>query len=131
MSDSVDRQAFYLDMFDGGCANKILWKLREAVNDVFIKDPLYKNELVNGKIVKQIYDETWRLDVGKMRSKYGQLIDPKYDNIGEIAISKNVCEEIAIDMGSTGIDVGEELILKIIKAWDDKLEKGGQLNLDL
>jgi hypothetical protein len=131
MSDSVDRQAFYYSYFDGGRTTKVLWKLREVVNDVFIKDPLYKNELVNGKIVKQIYDETWRLDVGKMRSKYGQLIDPKYDNIGEIAISKNVCEEIAIDMGSTGIDVGEELILKIIKAWDDKLEKGGQLNLDL
>jgi hypothetical protein len=130
MSDSVDRQAFYLDMFDGGCANKILWGLRGAVNDVFIKEPLYKNEFVNGKTVKQIYDETWRLDVDKMRSKYGKLMDSKYDNIGEITVSRNVCEQIAIDMSSAMIDVGEELIINIIKTWDDKLEKGGQLNFN-
>jgi len=130
MSDSVDRQAFYLNMFEGGCAKEILWKLREVVNDVFVKEPLYKNELVNGKITKQIYDETWRLDVDKMRSKYGKLIDPKYDNIGEITVSRNVYEQVAIDMSPMMIDVGEELIFNIIKAWDDKLEKDGQLNLD-
>ena len=131
MSDSVDRQAFYLNMFEGGCAKEILWKLREAVNDVFIKEPLYKNELVNGKITKQIYDETWRLDVTKMRSKYGKLMDSKYDNIGEITVSRNVYEQVAIDMSPMMIDVGEELIRDIIKVWDDKLVKGGQLNLDL
>jgi hypothetical protein len=116
-------------MFEGGCAKEILWKLREVVNDVFVKEPLYKNELVNGKITKQIYDETWRLDVTKMRSKYGKLIDPKYDNIGEITVSRNVYEQVAIDMSPMMIDVGEELIFNIIKAWDDKLEKDGQLNV--
>jgi hypothetical protein len=128
MSDSVDKQAFYLSALDGGCANQILWGLREVVNDVFIKEPLYKNELVNGKTIKQIYDETWRLDVNKMRSKYGQLIDHKYDNIGEITASKNTCEQVAIDMSPMKIDVGAELIRKIIELWDEKLEKGGQLN---
>ncbi len=130
MKDSVDKQAFYLDMFDGSCANQILWKLREAVNDVFIKEPLYKNELVNGKITKQIYDETWRLDVTKMRSKYGKLMDSKYDNIGEITVSRNVYEQVAIDMSPMMIDVGEKLIFNIIKEWDDELE-GRQLKLDL
>jgi hypothetical protein len=128
MSDSVDRQAFYHDMFEGGCAKQILWKLREVTNDVFIKEPLYKNEIVDGEIVKQIYDETWRLDVDKMRNKYGKLMDPKYDNIGDITVSKNICEQIAIDMSFAMIDVGEELIINIIKTWDDKLEEGGQLN---
>ena len=128
MSDSVDKQAFYYSMIDGGCAHQILWGLRKVVNDVFIKEPLYKNELVNGKIIKQIYDETWRLDVNKMRSKYGQLIDHKYDNIGEITVSKNTCEQVAIDMSSMRIDVGEELIYKIIELWEDNLKKGGQLN---
>ncbi len=130
MKDSVDKQAFYYDMFEGGCASQTLWGLRKVVNDVFIKEPLYRNELINGDIVKQIYDETWRLDVNKMRSKYGHLMDSKYDNIGSIVVSKNVCEEVAIGMSVMRIDVGEELIHKIVKAWDDKLE-GRQLKLDL
>jgi hypothetical protein len=128
MIDSVDKQAFYYSMLDGGCAHQILQGLREVVNDVFIREPLYKNELVNGKTIKQIYDETWRLDVNKMRSKYGQLIDHKYNNIGEITVSKNTCEQVAIDMSPMMIDVGSELISKIIGLWDDKLEIGGQLN---
>ena len=131
MKDSVDKQAFYYDMFEGGCASQTLWGLRKVVNDVFIKEPLYRNELINGDIVKQIYDETWRLDVNKMRSKYGLLTDHKYDNIGEITVSKNTCEQVAIDMSPMRTDVGSELISKIIELWDEKLEKGGQLKLDL
>ena len=96
MSDNVDRQAFYRDIFDGGCATQILWGLRGVVNELFIREPLYKNELVKGEVIRKVYDEIWRLDINKLRSKYPHLthlMDSKYDDIGNIAVTKNDTEE--------------------------------------
>jgi len=132
--DNVDKHAFWLSMIDGGHANRTLWGVRNIVNELFIKESLYKLELVNGQVVKNIYDEAWRLDINKLRSKYPHLIhlmDPKYDGIGNIVVSKNITEESTIGLSVMRIDAAEELLASVIEKWEKELEKGGQLKLDL
>jgi hypothetical protein len=134
MNDSIDRQAFYRDIFDGGCATQILWGLRGVVNELFIREPLYKNELVKGEVVRKVYDEIWRLDINKLRSKYPHLthlMDSKYDDIGNIAVTKNDTEESVIGLSVMRIDAGEELLAGVIRKWEEELEKGGQLKFNL
>lgn len=127
--DSPDKIAFYKSMFDGGHSTAALWESRKTVYEFFHREPLYKIALKDGVIYNEVYDEAWRLNLDKLRSM-GHLMDPMYDGIESIVVSKNYCEDMFLELANHRIDGGAELMGKIIEKHETDYKQNKQLKFN-